>query len=93
MSLPPGCDIWFPRPGHNGSESGPSEADPLKPVMLFDIEKDPEERNDVSDQFPVVVDYLLSRLHQYQKSASPINFPDDDPRCDPGPTGAWGPWA
>ncbi|XP_026211186.1 arylsulfatase B [Anabas testudineus] len=89
----PGCDIWFPRPGHNGSESGPSEADPLKPVMLFDIEKDPEERNDVSDQFPVVVDYLLSRLHQYQKSASPINFPDDDPRCDPGPTGAWGPWA
>lgn len=61
--------------------------------MLFDVEKDPEERDDVSDQFPVVVDYLLSRLHQHQKSASPINFPDDDPRCDPGLTGAWGPWA
>lgn len=85
----PGCDVWFPQPGHNGSV----KVDPLKPIMLFDIEKDPEERNEVSAQFPAVVDYLLTRLQHYQKSASPIIFPDDDPRCDPGPTGAWGPWA
>ncbi|XP_030290547.1 arylsulfatase B [Sparus aurata] len=85
----PGCAVWFPRPGQNSSES----EDPLKPVMLFDIEKDPEERNEVSAQFPTVVDYLLSRLQHHQKSALPINFPADDPRCDPGPTGAWGPWA
>nr|XP_019937261.1 PREDICTED: arylsulfatase B [Paralichthys olivaceus] len=89
----PGCDVWFPRPDHNSSESSPSSLGQLKPVMLFDIEKDPEERVEVSDQFPSVVDYLLSRLHQHQKSALPINFPDDDPKCDPGPTGAWGPWA
>ncbi|KAF3701777.1 Arylsulfatase B [Channa argus] len=89
----PGCDKWFPRPGYNSSKSSPSEMDPLKPVMLFDIEKDPEERLEVSAQFPAVVEYLLGRLQQYQKSAVPINFPDDDPRCDPGPTGAWGPWA
>lgn len=88
----PGCDIWFPRPGHNSSESRPSAVDPLKPVMLFDVEKDPEERNELSAQFPSVVEYLLSRLHQHQKSALPINFPPDDPKCDPGPTGAWGPW-
>ncbi|KAM3874171.1 arylsulfatase B-like [Diretmus argenteus] len=86
----PGCDIWFPRPGGNGSTS---KADPLKPVMLFDIEKDPEERNEVSEQFPAVVDLLLRRLHQHQRSALPVTFPDDDPRCDPGPAGAWGPWA
>ncbi len=91
--FPPGCDVWFPRPGHNSSESSPFRADPLKSVMLFDIEKDPEERNDVSAQFPAVVEYLLSRLKYHQKSAVPINYPDDDPRCDPGPAGAWGPWA
>ncbi|XP_059213267.1 arylsulfatase B-like [Centropristis striata] len=89
----PGCDVWFPRPGHNSSERTRSGSDPLKPVMLFDVEKDPEERNEVSADFPAVVEFLLSRLHQYQKSAAPINFPDEDPRCDPGPSGVWGPWA
>ncbi|KAM4527808.1 arylsulfatase B isoform 1-T1 [Odontesthes bonariensis] len=89
----PGCDVWFPRPGHNSSESGSSTVDPLKPVMLFDVQKDPEERHDVSAKFPNVVEYLLNRLQHHQKRALPINFPDDDPRCDPGPTGAWGPWA
>ncbi|XP_051794540.1 arylsulfatase B [Acanthochromis polyacanthus] len=89
----PGCAVWFPRPDHNSSEWSSSQVDPLKPVMLFNIEKDPEERNEVSAQFPAVVNYLLTRLQQYQKSALPINYPDDDPKCDPGPSGAWGPWA
>ncbi|XP_068562617.1 arylsulfatase B-like isoform X2 [Cebidichthys violaceus] len=89
----PGCDVWFPRPGHNSSESDPSRAAPLTSVMLFDVEKDPEERNDLSATFPAVVEYLLRRLQHHQKSALPINFPDQDPRCDPGPSGAWGPWA
>ncbi|XP_047424940.1 arylsulfatase B [Mugil cephalus] len=89
----PGCDVWFPRPGFNTSDLDPSRTDPLKPVMLFDVENDPEERNEVSAQFPTVVEYLLTRLQRLQKGALPITFPDDDPRCDPGPTGAWGPWA
>lgn len=87
----PGCDIWFPQP--NNSKSSTVEMGPLKPVMLFDVEKDPEERNELSAKFPGVVDYLLSRLIAYQKTALPITFPDDDPKCDPGPDGAWGPWA
>ncbi|XP_034048901.1 arylsulfatase B [Thalassophryne amazonica] len=89
----PGCAIWFPRPGCNSSESQSSSEDPLKSVMLFDIEKDPEEKNEVSAQFPKVVDYLLGRLTQLQSTAVPVNYPPDDPKCDPGPTGAWGPWA
>lgn len=89
----PGCDLWFPRPGHNASESASPRRPPLKSVMLFDIEKDPEERNEVSAHYPTVVDYLLTRLNQYQRSAVPITYPDEDPKCDPGPTGAWGPWA
>ncbi|KAF7641475.1 hypothetical protein LDENG_00280420, partial [Lucifuga dentata] len=79
----PGCDVWFPRPGENENSSITSEMDLLKPVMLFDVEKDPEERNEVSDRFPEVVDYLLSRLQYYQSTALPINFPPDDPKCDP----------
>lgn len=89
----PGCPTWFPRPEHNDSESSSPGADPLKPVMLFDVQKDPEERNEVSAQFPAIVDYLLNRLQFHLKNSLPINFPDDDPRCDPGPSGAWGPWA
>ncbi|KAK0140889.1 Arylsulfatase B [Merluccius polli] len=85
----PGCDVWFPRPGGpNTTRTGS-----LKSVMLFDVDRDPEERSEVSDHFPSVVEFLLSRLNHYQKSALPIVFPPNDPRCDPGPTGAWGPWA
>ncbi|XP_077399226.1 arylsulfatase B isoform X1 [Vanacampus margaritifer] len=87
----PGCDVWFPRPGHN--VSSPRTAEALKPVMLFDVEKDPEERNEVSAIYPAVVERLLGRLNHHQQSALPVHFPADDPRCDPGPTGAWGPWA
>lgn len=93
ICLKPGCPTWFPRPEHNTSESSSTSVDPLKPVMLFDIQKDPEERNEVSAHFPAVVDYLLTRLQSHLKNSLPINFPDDDPRCDPGPSGAWGPWA
>lgn len=90
--MSPGCDVWFPRPGHNSSDSKPSEVELQEFVRLYNIDKDPEERNEVSAQFPDVVNYLLTRLYHHQKSAVPINFPDDDPKCDPGPTGAWGPW-
>ncbi|XP_056146528.1 arylsulfatase B [Lampris incognitus] len=88
----PGCDSWFPRPGQNSSMADIPKTDRLKPVMLFDIDKDPKETNELSGQFPAVVDFLLSRLQYYQRTAMPIVFPGDDPRCDPGPVGAWGPW-
>ncbi|CAL1567902.1 unnamed protein product [Knipowitschia caucasica] len=87
----PGCGAWFPRPEQNTSSI--LDMRPLKPVMLFDIDKDPQERNEVSAKFPTVVEYLLGRLAVYQKQALPIIYPDNDPRCDPGPAGAWGPWA
>lgn len=85
----PGCDKWFPKPHSNSS----AYSSPVKPVMLFNIEKDPEERNEVSDKYPSIVDSLLTRLLHYQKSALPVNYPEEDPKCDPGPDGAWGPWA
>ncbi|XP_074546878.1 arylsulfatase B [Halichoeres trimaculatus] len=88
----PGCDVWFPKPEGNVSGTATPGDDPPSLVKLYDIEKDPEERKDVSLLYPTVVDYLLSRLKHYHDSSVPINYPDDDPRCDPGPGGAWGPW-
>uniref|UniRef100_A0A3P8W5J4 Arylsulfatase B n=1 Tax=Cynoglossus semilaevis TaxID=244447 RepID=A0A3P8W5J4_CYNSE len=87
-----GCDRWFPRPGENTSEWRQISEEPQNPVRLFDIVNDPEERNDLSDQFPTVVNHLLTRLYNYQKTALPIIYPGEDPRCDPSATGAWGPW-
>ncbi|KTG47075.1 hypothetical protein cypCar_00030664 [Cyprinus carpio] len=84
----PGCPLWFAPPGGRPLEA----SEPLKQVMLFDIEKDPEEREEVSHQRPEVVSFLLRRLQQYQKQAVPIVYPPDDPHCDPETTGAWGPW-
>ena len=67
---------------------------PLKQVMLFDIEQDPEEKHEVSAQHPEVVHFLLRRLDHYQREALPVTFPPEDPRCDPERLGgAWGPWA
>ncbi|TSL04224.1 Arylsulfatase B [Bagarius yarrelli] len=87
----PGCPVWFPHPGETVDEVT-DEVLPLKKLMLFDIDADPEERNEISHQHPEIVNFLLKRLDQLQKGAMPINYPPDDPRCDPQHTGAWGPW-
>ncbi|XP_062867297.1 arylsulfatase B [Trichomycterus rosablanca] len=88
----PGCAVWFPRPGETIGGASPVAPPPLKQVMLFNIDEDPEERQEVSHQHPDVVNFLLQRLEKLQQGAEPINFPPDDPRCDPKYTGAWGPW-
>ncbi|XP_064163851.1 arylsulfatase B [Anguilla rostrata] len=88
----PGCDYWFPPPQLSNRSEASKPASPLKLVMLFNVESDPEEKQEVSEKHPEVVNFLLTRLQHYQKASKPIIFPDDDPRCDPGPSGAWGPW-
>lgn len=90
----PGCPLWFPKPG-SASDPQTFHWSPFsKPaVRLYNVEQDPEERDDVSVLNPKMVDFLLRRLQHYQRDAKPIVFPEDDPKCDPGPKGAWGPWA
>lgn len=83
--------MWFPHPGEM-VDGVSDETPPLKQVMLFDIDTDPQERKEISHQHPEIVKSLLKRLEQLQEGAQPINFPPDDPRCDPQRTGAWGPW-
>ncbi|XP_022532063.2 arylsulfatase B [Astyanax mexicanus] len=89
----PGCPLWFPPPGVAGGKGVSVTPEPLKQVMLFNIELDPEERNEISAHHPETVNFLLRRLEHYQEQAVPITFPLDDPGCDPERTGAWGPWA
>ncbi|XP_062410585.1 arylsulfatase I isoform X2 [Sardina pilchardus] len=90
----PGCPLWFPKPGSvSSSHASPRSPSTKAGVWLYNVEQDPEERDEVSILNPKVVDFLLRRLQHHQRSAKPIVFPEDDPKCDPGPEGAWGPWA
>ncbi|XP_070205918.1 arylsulfatase B-like [Littorina saxatilis] len=62
-------------------------------VWLFNITADPEERHDLSDSLPEVVQQLLSRLLYYNSTVVPPRFPKEDPNASPGKHGGvWGPW-
>ena len=64
-----------------------------KNLWLFDIEKDPEERTDVSEQYPKVIKQMLDRLVSYNNTAVPCRYPPDDPQSNPDlHGGVWGPW-
>ncbi|XP_077997294.1 arylsulfatase B-like [Glandiceps talaboti] len=65
-----------------------------KMVWLFDIEDDPNELYDVSDDNPGIVITLLKKLAAYNETAVPVNYPTGDVNANPQlkPTKAWGPW-
>ncbi|XP_033112648.1 arylsulfatase J-like isoform X1 [Anneissia japonica] len=62
-------------------------------VFLFNITADPNEYNDLSGKYPEVVDSMLEKLANYNKTAVPCVHPLPDPKSDPKfHGGVWGPW-
>ena len=62
-------------------------------VCLFDLEKDPCEYNNIAEDHPQIVQFLMSRLHYYNSTAvEPLDQPGD-PAADPALHGnVWQPW-
>ncbi|XP_070570862.1 arylsulfatase B-like [Ptychodera flava] len=65
-----------------------------KMVWLFDVEEDPNELYDISEEHPDIVLSLLQRLGEYNQETVPVNYPPGDISANPQvkPTRAWGPW-
>jgi len=62
-------------------------------VWLFDIMKDPLEKDDLSQKYPSVVRNLLQRLAYYNSTAVPVRYPPEDLNADPAKHGGvWRPW-
>ncbi|XP_035687988.1 arylsulfatase B-like [Branchiostoma floridae] len=65
----------------------------FKDLWLFNIRRDPQERRDLSEECPEIVQKLLERLSEYNKTAVPPYWPDPDQRSNPALHGdVIGPW-
>jgi len=66
---------------------------PEKSIWLFNIRSDPEEKKDLSDSHPGIVQDMLIKLAEYNKTAVSPFWPPRDLRANPALHGdLWGPW-
>ena len=83
---------WYPP-----VESGLVPIEPIMPpgknIWLFNITADPDEKFDLADKYPSVVQTMLQKLDEYYKTMVPVIYPVPDPKSDPEKHGGvWGPW-
>ncbi len=86
-------DDWTPPP-ESGLDTENSTDSSDKQLWLFNIDEDPEEKNDLSgdDAYKSTLEDMLADLKAYYDDSRDVIAPDDDKTYDP--TGScWGPWA
>jgi len=87
----------------SGSTTSPLPPAPSPPspspdaVLLFDLEQDPYEHSDVSAQQPEIVQKLLDRIAEIDKTVVPMgksdkSCPKRTPSVDPVVGNVWLPW-
>lgn len=87
----PGSRKWYSPNERRGVDNSGEPRN--KNLWLFDIEKDPQEQNDLSSSRKDVVLRLLNKLAKYNRTAVPPFYPPTDNRVNPAlRDGAWGPW-
>ncbi|CAH1266654.1 arylsulfatase B-like [Branchiostoma lanceolatum] len=88
----PGKGYWLPPPSSKKPIENPKDqAD--KMLRLFNIRQDPQERTDLSESYPLIVQELLEKLSAYNQTAISPFYPDGDPRANPALHGGlWSPW-
>ncbi|XP_072020732.1 arylsulfatase J-like [Amphiura filiformis] len=85
------CD-WFPPKESNITSTKPTEPR-NKEIWLFNIARDPLERNDLATRRPGIVKRMMERLKAYNATAVPPWYPPPDPNSNPKYNGGvWGPW-
>lgn len=75
--------------------NGTTEPPPPTPSLtwLFNIRKDPNERNNVAEKYPMRVRNLQRRIERYNATHIKQFDPPLDPNSDPANfNGVWTPW-
>ena len=90
----PGDPNWYPPPSSDLKvENVPTFEYENKKIYLFNIANDPEERHELSAEYPDKVMELLARLEVYNSTSVPVRYPPPDPAANPAlHDGMWVPW-
>ncbi|CAH1255627.1 ARSB [Branchiostoma lanceolatum] len=89
----PGNTSWVPPPSSKKPWEEPTDPEG-KHLWLFNIREDPEERTELSEKHPRVVQELLEKLAAYNRTAVPVFYPFFDPQANPAlHNDVWGPWS
>ena len=52
--------------------------DPFQSVRLFNLDLDPSEQHELSNQYPHIVSILLRRIKHYDEHSIPYYYPDKE---------------
>ena len=90
---PGGAGAWIPPPRGLQQSRDMYFVKQSRDIQLYNVLKDPEEREEVSLRHPVLVKILLEKLKGYRERALQPSNMDTDQAADPGKFGGvWTPW-